>query len=70
MIKTPDYILFHSLELSKKYAGKHIAVVDNKVIAVGKNRLIVYKKAVKNIPQNKKVGIYYLPTKDEIVTAL
>lgn len=70
MIKKPDYILAHSLRLSKKYAGKHIAVVDNKVIAVGKNRLIVYKKAVKNIPRNKKKGIYYLPSKDEILTAL
>ena len=60
----------HSRELSKKYAGKHIAVVDNEVVAVGKNRLEVYKKAVKNIPKSKKVGVYYLPSKDEILTAL
>ena len=70
MIKKANYFLTHSKELSKKYAGKHIAMVDEKIVAVGKNRLEVYKKAVKNIPRNKKVGVYYLPSKDEILTAL
>ena len=70
MIKKASYVLTHSKELSRRYAGKHIAVVDEKIVAVGKNRLEVYKKAVKNIPRNKKVGVYYLPSKDEILTAL
>ena len=70
MITQSTYLLAHSKELSKKYAGKHIAMVDNTIVAVGKNRLEVYKKAVKNIPKNKKVGVYYLPSKDEILTAL
>ncbi len=60
MIKISNYVLAHSRELSKKYAGKHIAVVDNAIVAVGKNRLEVYKKAVKNIPRSKKVGVYYI----------
>lgn len=70
MLKKSSYVLTHSRELSKKYAGKHIAVVNNRVVAVGKNRLEVYNKAIKNIPQRKKVGVYYLPSKDEILTAL
>lgn len=70
MIKQASYVVVHSRELSKKYAGKHIAVVDNAVVAVGKNRLEVYRKAIKKISRNKKVGIYYLPSKDEILTAL
>jgi hypothetical protein len=70
MVKQSNYILTHSRELSRKYAGKHIALVDNEIVAVGKNRLQVYKKAIKGIPRNKKVGIYYLPSKDEILTAL
>ncbi len=70
MIKRSSHLLFHSREFSRKYAGKHIAVVDNKVVAVGRNRLEVYKRAIKGIPRNKKVGVYYLPTKDEILTAL
>ena len=70
MIKKSDYLLSHSRELSKKYPGKHIAVVDNKVVAIGKNRLEVYNKAIQRISKTKKVGIYYLPSKDEILTAL
>ena len=70
MIKKSSYLLTHSKELSRRYPGKHIAMVDEKIVAVGKNRLEVYKKAVKNIPKNKKVGVYYLPSKDEILTAL
>lgn len=70
MIKKANYLSIHSKELSLKYAGRCIAVVDDKVVAVGKNRLKVYKEAIKNIPRNKKVGVYYLPTKDELLTAL
>ena len=70
MMKKMSYLLTHSKELSRKYAGKHIAMVDNAVVAVGKNRLEVYNKAIKHIPRNKKVGVYYLPSKDEILTAL
>ena len=70
MVKQSNYVLIHSRELSKKYAGKHIALVDNEIVAVGKNRLQVYKKATKGIPRDKKVGVYYLPSKDEILTAL
>jgi ABC-type phosphate/phosphonate transport system ATPase subunit len=70
MIKKASYLSIHSRELSRRYAGRCIAVVDDKVVAVGKNRLKVYKKAVKDIPRNKKVGVYYLPTKDELLTAL
>ena len=70
MIRKSNNILGYSWVYFKKYIGKHIAIVDNKVVAIGNNRLSVYKKAIKNIPKNKKVGIYYLPLKKEIVTAL
>ena len=50
MIKKANYLSLHSKELSRKYAGRCIAVVDDKVVAVGKNRLEVYKKAVRDIP--------------------
>lgn len=62
--------LYCAKALSKKYVGKHIAVVDNAVVAVGKNRLDVYEKAIQHIPRDKKVGIYYMPTKKETLTAL
>ena len=65
-----NYLLKHSLALSRKHAGKHVAMVDDKVVAIGKSGLEVYRKAIKDIPKNKTVGIYYLPTKREILTAL
>lgn len=70
MAKKTSYLLTHSRELEKKYAGKCIAVVDEKVVAVGSNRLEVYENAIKNIPKNKKVGVFYLPLKEELLTAL
>lgn len=70
MNKGTSFFLTHSRELERKYAGRCIAIVDNKVVAVGSNRLEVYKIAIKDIPKNKKVGIFYLPLKDEVLTAL
>ena len=65
-----NYLLKHSLALSRKHAGKHIAIVDEKIVAIGRKASVVYRKAIKNIPKNKAVGIYYLPTKDEMLVAL
>ena len=70
MGKETRYFLTHSRELEKKYMGKCIAIVDDKVVAVGSNRLEVYKIATKNIPKNKNVGIFYLPLKEEVLSAL
>lgn len=64
-----EFLLEHSQELSKKYAGKYIAVVDNKMIAVGNSNLEVFKKA-KEIYPKKMVSISYIPRKDELVTLL
>lgn len=70
MIKKENFFLTHSRDMEKKYAGKYIAVVDDKVVAVGCNRLDVYNKATKHIPKDKRVGVFYLPLKDEVLTAL
>ena len=70
MARKANFLLTYGKELEKKYAGKCIAVVDDRVVAVGNNRLEVYKAAIKNIPKNKEVGIFYLPLKDEMLIAL
>lgn len=70
MIKKASYLSIHSKELSRKYAGRCIAIVDNKVVAVGKNRLEVYRKAIKDIPKNKPLGVYYVPTDKDFLTVL
>ena len=54
MAKGIDFFLTHARELEKKYAGKCIAVVDDKVVAVGTNRLEVYKASIKKFPRIRK----------------
>lgn len=70
MIKKAGYLSIHSKEFSRRYAGKCVAVVDDAVVAVGKNRLEVYKKAVRDIPPHKPLGVYYVPTDKDFLTVL
>ena len=64
-----DYFLKHSEELSRKYPGKYIAVVGNKLVAIGDNNKEVFVKAKKRFP-GKIISISYIPRKDELVTLL
>jgi hypothetical protein len=64
-----EFLLKHSQKLSKKYSGKYIAFVDNKLVAIGNSNLEVFKKAKEAYPQ-KMVSIAYIPRKDELVTLL
>lgn len=64
-----DYFFLHSEELSKKYPGKYIAVVDNKLVAIGKSNIEVFRRAKQKYPK-KMVSISYIPRKDELVTLL
>ncbi len=57
------------MKISSKYAGKCIAIVDNKIIAVGENTLDVYHKA-KMIHSLTNVSFMCVPRKDEVVTFL
>ena len=64
-----DFVAEHSQELFEKYSGKYIAVVDNKLVAVGDSNLEVFKKAEKKC-RKKMIRISYIPRKDELVTLL
>lgn len=64
-----DWFTEHSKELSEKYPGKHIAMVENKVVAVGDNAVIVFNEAKSKHP-NKKISMAYMPTDEELVTVL
>lgn len=56
-------------ELARKYPGKCIAFVDNKIVAVEESRLEAYKRAKKVHPK-KEVSIVYVPKREETVTFL
>lgn len=64
-----DFLVEHSQEMSKKYPGKYIAVVDNKLVTIGNSNLEVFKKAKEKYPR-KLISISYIPRKDELVTLL
>ena len=49
--------------LSRRYGGQYAAVIDGRVVAVGRRQLTVYRKAEKGVPKDKEIGIYYIPSK-------
>ncbi|MBI2339213.1 MAG: hypothetical protein HYU99_02440 [Deltaproteobacteria bacterium] len=49
----------------RRYPGRYLAVVDGKVLAVGRSRLAAFKKIEKKVPQNKEVGLFYIPTPNQ-----
>lgn len=57
-------------EMTRKYSGKFAAVIDDKVVAAGNDRLEVFRKAEKMSAPKMKIGIFYFPTKKEMLTAL
>jgi len=63
------YFLEHSEELSRKYPGKYVAIVNNKLVAVNQSEVEAFKKAKKKYP-NKLVSLSYIPRRDELVTLL
>lgn len=64
-----DFLVEHSQELSKKYPGKYIAVVDNKLVAVSESEVEAFNSAKEKYP-GKLVSLSYIPRKDELVTLL
>lgn len=68
-MKAEEYLLKHSQELSKKYSGKYIAIVDGKVTAVSRSAVQAYKEAKRRFP-NKEIGIFYMPTEEETMVLL
>jgi hypothetical protein len=50
-------------EISKRYAGEHIAIIGDKVVALGKSPMEVWRRAKKLYPQRKPV-LAFVPTDD------
>ncbi|ODS35508.1 hypothetical protein BEH94_06760 [Candidatus Altiarchaeales archaeon WOR_SM1_SCG] len=65
-----ELLVKHSQEWSEKYPGKCVGIVAGKLIAVGRDRLEVYKKAKQMFPKQKKMSIFYIPTEEETLPLL
>ncbi len=68
-MKLEEFLLRHSNEISKNYAGRYIAVVGDKIIAVSRSAVQAYREAKKKFPR-EEVVIFYMPTEEETVTLL
>ena len=64
-----EYLLKHSQELSEKYPGKYLAIVENKVVTISNSGHDAFLKA-KRLHPKKEIYIVYMPTEEETVTLL
>lgn len=58
------YLYGHSKELQGKYAGKYVAILGGKIIAVGNTFLEVHKE-VENKSSGRLPLIAYIPKEEE-----
>src|SRR2546422_2142345 len=56
-------------EINKRFAGKHIAILGDEVVASGKSPMEVWKRAKKLHPQGKPV-LAFVPKDDTLVLIL
>lgn len=69
LCKSWQYLLSHSGGLAKRYGGKYIVVVDDRIIASGDSQLEAYQNAPQRLHEKREAGIYYIPLPEESLTA-
>ena len=65
MSKSWQYLLDHNPKLCQKYAGKYIAVLDDKIVGCGDTHLSAYQSIPKKCPASCEVAVYYIPLPEE-----
>jgi hypothetical protein len=68
LCKSWQYLLRNAGDLTKRYGGKYIVVVDERVIASGDSQLEAYQNAPR-LHEKRDAGIYYVPRPEESLTA-
>ncbi len=64
-----EYLLGHAPALTRRYAGKYVAIEGQRVIACGQTQLEAYRKASARLRTGSDTGIYYIPLPEESLTA-
>ncbi len=64
-----EWFIQNSGELSKKYPGKYLAIIGEKIAAMGATASEAFRRAKKDHP-DEKISIAYIPTVEETVTLL
>jgi hypothetical protein len=68
-MKELTFYVMKAEEINRKYSGRHIAIVGNKIVASGDSALKVLKEAKKKYPKSKPV-LTYVPEPDTLVLVL
>ena len=63
-----EHILF--TQKVRKYQGKYIAVVGKRIVASGRTAKETFEVAKKLLGPRKVEGIYYIPQRKDLLTAL
>ncbi len=53
-------------EINRRFPGKHVAIIGDRVVASGKSPLEVWKRAKKSHPQSRPL-LAHVPTRDTLV---
>jgi hypothetical protein len=56
-------------EINKRFAGKHVAIIGDRIVASGKSPLEVYKRAKRLHPQSRPL-LAYVPKHDTLVLVI
>lgn len=53
----------------EKLRGKHVAIVNNKIVSVGNTSKEAYEDALRKKPKLKSsdIALYYVPVADELI---
>ena len=70
LCKTWQYLLDHMRELTPRYGGKYVVVVEDRIVASGDSQLEAYQNVPARVTEKREAGIYYVPLPAESVTAL
>lgn len=65
-MKELAFYVTNAEKINRKYSGKHIAIVDNKVVASGDDPKKVWEAARKKHPGKKPV-LAFVPKKETLV---
>ncbi len=65
-----QYLLDHMRELTPRYGGKYVVVINDRIVASGESQLEAYQNAPPRVTEKGEAGIYYIPLPAESVTAL
>jgi len=52
-------------EINRSFAGKHVAIIGDRIVASGKSPLEVWKRAKKSHPQSRPL-LAYVPKRDTL----